>query len=253
MIETPILLLLSVGLFSTLAGFLVGVAGVGGIIIIPFLIFVAGMDIHAVIPTCMLGYAGGMPAAVYSYARKGSIRWDKAVYLIVGAAPGAYVGSITVWALPSHILELIIAVFVLFSGLQAFQKTNPNISGTGIDSVSGPLLILIGLVVGWGSSVSGTGGPLLLVPTLLLLNFPILATVGLSMAIQIPITPFASLGHLIHGEIEWQLSVPIAIGAAVGVLYGSQIAHRISPQRMRRMVAIILVGCAILVFSKLFW
>ena len=54
------------------------------------------------------------------------------------------------------------------------------------------------LTVRFGSSLSGTGGPLLLIPSLLLLNFPVMVAVGLSMAIQIPIAPFATLGHVLQ-------------------------------------------------------
>lgn len=250
MIESSMLLFSIVGIVSLLLGTAIGVGGVGGVAIIPFLILFAGLDIHTIIPTCMLAYAACAPVAVYSYARKGSIRWDKALYLIIGAAPGAYLGSITVLALPSGMLEAIVAVFVLFSGLQALRKAPPKFGNQGMESVSKYILILLGFFVGYGSSLTGTGGPLLLVPSLLFLNFPILNTVGLSMAIQLPISPFATLGHFIHGTIDWFLSIPIAIGTSAGILVGAAIAHRISANSMRRAVAVILICCSVLIFAR---
>lgn len=226
--------------FCFFVGVLIGVCGVGGILIIPFLVYVIGFDIHTVIPACMAGFVVSMLFAVYSYASRGSIRWDKAVYLIIGAAPGAYLGSITVLALSSLTLEVIVFVLVIFSGIRALITSPSHPEESGFERIPNYVLLLLGLLVGYGSSVSGTGGPLLLIPSLLLLNFPVMIAVGLSMAIQI-LTPFAALGHLIHGSIEWLLAVPIAIGVSAGILIGAGIAHKISAYVMQRTVAVALL------------
>ncbi len=238
--------------FCFLVGVLIGVCGIGGILIIPFLVYVASIDIHTVIPACMAGFIVTAVFANYAYAKRGSIRWDKAVYLAIGAAPGAYLGSITVLVLSSLILEVIMAILVVGSGLRALATSSGPLRSDGIDKVPNTALILVGLAVGYGSSLSGTGGPLLLIPTLLLLNFPVMAAVGLSMAIQIPISPFATLGHILHGSIEWFLAIPIAVGMSTGVLIGARIAHRISTLTMQRTVAVALLGCGAMIVAQFF-
>ena len=245
---TALLLWSSVAGFSFFAGILIGICGVGGILIIPFLVYVVDIDIHTVIPACMAAFCVSAVFVVYSYARRGSIRWDKALWLMIGAAPGAYLGSITVWTLSSNALELIVAALVVFSGIRSLQKVALSKYGIGLEHVSNANLVILGLLVGYGASVSGSGGPLLLVPSLLLLNYPVMVAVGLSMAIQIPITPFATLGHIFHGAVEWKLAVPIAVGVSSGVLIGAVVAHRISSHAMQRVVAIVLLvsGAAIM-------
>ncbi len=89
----------------------------------------------------------------------------------------------------------------------------------------------------------------MLVPALLLLNYPILVAVGLGMAIQVTITPFATLGHVLHGSVEWILAVPIGIGVASGVLIGAVIAHRISAVTLQRVVAIALLTSGVMIVS----
>ena len=241
MFESTALLLGSTGIFCFLVGILIGICGVGGILIIPFLVYVAGIDIHTVIPACMAGFAFAAIFAVYAYARQGSIRWDKAIFLIAGAAPGAYLGSITLQVLSALVLETIVAALVITSGIRALRRNASKSSGLGIDRTPGSVLVVVGFLVGYGSSVSGTGGPLLLVPTLLLLDFPILSAVGLSMAIQIPISPFATLGHVIHGSVNWLLAIPIGIGVAAGITLGAIVAHQITPLSMQRTVAVVLL------------
>ena len=251
MFESTALLLSSTAVFSIFIGFLIGVCGVGGILIIPFLVYVAGLDIHTVIPACMAGFSFSAIFAVYAYARRGSIRWDKAFYLIIGAAPGAYLGSITLLALSSFILEIIVATLVIVSGIRALRRVPSGTGVSGLDKVANSVLVVVGFFVGYGSSVSGTGGPLLLIPTLLLLEFPVLAAVGLSMAIQIPISPFATIGHILHGSVDWLLAVPIGIGVATGVTIGAIVAHKITALTMLRSVAVVLLISGGLIITQL--
>ncbi|MDE0308529.1 MAG: sulfite exporter TauE/SafE family protein [Acidiferrobacterales bacterium] len=251
MFESTALLLGSTGIFSFFVGVLIGICGVGGILIIPFLVYVAGIDIHTVIPACMAGFAFAAIFAVYAYARRGSIRWDKAIYLIAGAAPGSYLGAITLQVISSVVLEIIVAALVIVSGIRALGRDASKSAGSGIEKTAGSVLVLVGFLVGYGSSISGTGGPLLLVPTLLLLDFPVLAAVGLSMAIQIPISPFATLGHVIHGSVNWPLAIPIGIGVSAGITLGAVIAHRITPLTMERTVATVMLISGGLIVIKL--
>ena len=237
MLHTTALFLGGVSVFSLFVGVLIGICGVGGILIIPYLVYIGGIDIHTVIPACMGGFTLSAFVAVYSYARQGSIRWDKAVYLIIGAAPGAYAGSFTVLALPALALEWIVVVLVFVSAIRAMRTPPSKQDSSGLYRVSNGVLIILGLVVGYGSSVSGTGGPLLLIPSLLLLNFPVRVAVGLSMAIQLTIAPFATVGHVLHGSIDWSLALPIGIAVSIGVWFGALIAHKISTDSVQRFVA----------------
>ena len=247
MIETSALILSGVAIFCFLVGIVIGVAGVGGILIIPFLIYAIGYDIHTVIPAGMAGFCLAAITAVYSYGSRGSIRWDKALYLMIGAAPGAYLGSFTLWFLPGWVLEVFVCTLVVISGIRSLRNAPVTKDSSSYEKVPNLLLVILGFLVGYGSSLSGTGGPLLLIPSLLLLNFPVLTAVGLSMAIQIPIAPFATLGHIFHGAIDWVLAAPIGIGIASGVLIGAAIAHSISTHTMQRVVAVVLLVCGVVI------
>ncbi len=251
MVSLPLLVLGGFTAFAFVVGVIIGVVGIGGVLLIPFLVYVGGIDIHTVIPACMAGFIICGWVATYIYARKGSVRWDKAVRLIAGAAPGAYLGSITVWALPPIVLEWVVAAFVVASGVNTLRKGSDSESAAAVDLVPSFALVALGFVVGYGSSVSGTGGPLLLVPSLLLLNFPTLTAVGLSMAIQLVIAPFATLGHIVHGTIDWVLAVPIAVGVASGIVLGAAIAHSISKDALRKCAAITLIVCGLFVAAQI--
>jgi len=103
-------------------------------------------------------------------------------------------------------------------------------------------LFIIGGVVGFGSAISGTGGPLLLVPLLVSLNWPTLTAVGLSQIIQLPISALATLGNYLHAEVDVLLGLGIASIMVIGVAIGARLAHRVPGLLLRRIVAIVLLG-----------
>jgi uncharacterized membrane protein YfcA len=109
---------------------------------------------------------------------------------------------------------------------------------------------LIGVGVGFGSSLTGTGGPVLLVPLLLLLRFMPLAAIGISQAIQLPIAIFATIGFMLYGQIDFYLGFTLGMVQSVGVIFGGKIAHALPHERLRVVVAITLIGVGLLMIGR---
>ena len=104
------------------------------------------------------------------------------------------------------------------------------------------MLFAIGAVTGLGSSMSGTGGPLLLVPILLWLHVPVLASVGLSQVIQLPISAFATAGNLVYGAIDVVVAAALSLLLMIGVWLGARLAHRVSSAALKRFVSFVLLA-----------
>ncbi len=112
------------------------------------------------------------------------------------------------------------------------------------------VLVAIGAAVGFGSALTGTGGPVLLLPILMFANVPALAAIGVGQAIQIPVSVFATAGFLLFGRIDIGLGVQLGLIMAVGVIFGAQIAHKVSASRLRLLVAIALVTVGFLMIVR---
>src|SRR5262249_45075428 len=110
-----------------------------------------------------------------------------------------------------------------------------------------PLLAGMGLAVGIASRITVPGGPVLLVPLLMWLGGPVLATVGLSQAIQVPIAVMASLGNLWTASLDVPLTVALSIGITLGSAIGARVAHAVPAVLLARAVAIALVLVGIVV------
>ena len=237
--------LLGIGL---LVGVLIGAIGIGGVLLVPALTYVGGIGIHVAIASAMVAYffAGGVGSI--EFARRGSIRWSDAAWLAAGAMPGAFAGAAAASAVPSFALELLIAVLIIASALNALLGKGP--AGGAPRSLAKRSLLLIGFATGIASSMSGTGGPLVLVPILLWLHVPVLAAVGLSQVIQLPISAFATAGNILYGAIDVTIAAALSVLLMVGVWFGARIAHRVSSVALKRFVSLMLLGVGVMMLVK---
>ena len=124
---------------------------------------------------------------------------------------------------------------------------------TNTYSTGSSLLLGVGAISGFGSALSGSGGPLVLVPLLDWLRWPVLLAVGLGQIIQVPVSIVASLVNLFFGHLDVALSLGIAIAVATGAWIGAAIAHWLPASVLRRIVlcALTLVAGWMLINSGL--
>jgi uncharacterized membrane protein YfcA len=240
---TELVTFLPFSILALLVGVFIGCVGIGGVLLVPGLVYLVGMDVQIAIATCMFSYLFSGAAGAVAYARRGSIRWSMALWLCVGAMPGAYLGAATLSIMSARWLEAIIAVLVLFSGINALRQAAPDLSGASRPGSVG--LVAVGGITGFGSALSGTGGPLVLIPILMWMKLPLLTAVGLSQVIQLPVAALASVGNFQLGEVDVGASLTIAVLLVLGVTVGARLAHRLPAALLKRIVAGVLIAVGV--------
>ncbi|MGD9093734.1 MAG: sulfite exporter TauE/SafE family protein [Anaerolineales bacterium] len=241
-------MLLTIIFIGLLTGTLIGTVGVGGILLAPLLVTLLGTELHIAQATSSFSFLFTGIVGVIAYTRRRSIDWHHVLWISIGIIPAALLGAKVNTVLSTPVLILILAALIIFSGLNALLKRRKTTSTTRTPNKS--ILILIGAAVGFGSALTGTGGPVLLLPILLYLGFLPLAAVGISQAIQLPIAIFATTGFWLFGQINYQLGIILGIVQAVGVVIGAAIAHALPQRKLRRVVAIALVGVGVLMLGR---
>jgi uncharacterized protein len=108
----------------------------------------------------------------------------------------------------------------------------------------GRLLMIFGVACGVGvcSGLFGVGGGVILVPLLaLLFGYEQHVAQGTSLIALVPPTGLlAFLNYSKAHEVSWVVGLLIMPGVFLGALYGSRLAQKLSPRRMRRVFAGIL-------------
>ena len=236
--------MMSISLFVIcfIVGILIGAVGIGGVLLVPSLHLLAGIDVHEAVPACTLSYVATGLIGVLVFARHGSIEWNKVAWLCSGAIPGAYLGSISLLSIPAMGVMFLIALLMVISGIDALIKAYRRPEDRPEDrKIASALYIVIGLITGFGSAITGTGGPLILVPIVIFMGLPVLTAIGMSQAIQLPIAVFASLGNWMSGNLNFELAGIIAAAMVIGSLGGALLVHRLPIEPVRKLIAFMLV------------
>jgi len=223
-------------------GMLIGAVGIGGVLLIPALTFVGDIGVHEAIPACMLSYLATGTIGAIVYARHGSIQWDKVLWLCLGAVPAAFIGSVSLLSIPAVVVMFLISILMTFAGVDALIKSFSSAGrGDSRFTLGRGHYVAIGFVTGFCSAITGTGGPLIIVPVIIFLGQPVLMAVGLSQAIQVPIATFASIGNWMAGNLNINLGLIIAAAMVAGSLAGAMLMHRLPTEPIRKFMAFLLV------------
>ena len=229
-------------------GWLVGAIGVGGVLLVPALVLIGGLEVGAATPVASLSFLFTGIAGTAAYARKGRLSKATVVWLTVGAVPGAVAGAATNIAIPARAITTAIAVVLVAAAARSFRKS----SADELDST--PLatgtLVAIGAVVGFASALTGTGGPVLLIPIVMLAGGAAVTAVAAGQPIQIPIALAATIGFLVLGEVDWPLGIGLGVAQGVGTIAGAGFSHRAKAPTLRRLVSYALIAAAVLFVGK---
>ncbi len=234
------------------AGILIGCVGIGGVILVPALAYLVGIPIHTAIPAAIAAFLVSGVVGSYAYWRAGSVPWTLAKPLFWGAMPAALAGALASSLAPAGLLEAAIGLLTVVSGVNTYFAKPLADHSAGAALTSGQLLAA-GAITGFASALTGTGGPLVLVPILMWLKCPVLAAVGMAQVIQLPIALLATAGNAAVGGIHWPLAATLALGLAFGTWAGAKIAHAVPRATQRTLVALVLAIVGAVILAKVGW
>ena len=165
--------------------------------------------------------------------------------LSAGSLLGALAGVRVNLLIPEDVMQIILYVVVLVSGISILLRSSGKEGKQGDPAAlsRGRLVFyfLLGIVTGAVCAASGAGGPVLVMPLLTLLGFPAHTAVGMSLFDSIFIAMPAAAGYLWHGAEEQEmflLLIPVLIAHGIGVAVGSKNAKKIDQTALKRIVAV---------------
>lgn len=261
-------LILELALLGTVTGFLAGLLGIGGgMVMTPFLTWMltqrgvsADLAVKVAIATSMSTIVFTALSSVRAHHRRGAVRWD----LVRALAPGIILGSLLASlgafsVLKGTTLALVFAAFVTFSATQMLLDRKPPASRT----VPGPLgLWGAGGAIGFLSGLVGAGGGFLSVPFMTRCNVAIHQAVATSAALGFPIALSNTVGYILAGHglagrpplslgYVWLPALLVIASASVLTApWGARAAHAMAVKPLKRLFAFILYGLAAYMLYK---
>lgn len=254
MILEPILII-QLALLGLISGFLAGLLGIGGgMMMVPFITVIlsgrgVGPDlaIKMAIATSMATIIFTSISSVRAHHKRGFVRWDLVKRLAPGIVLGGALASLGVFGLLKGAwLALFFAVFVSFSATQMFLDKKPAPTRQ-VPATAG--LLGAGGVIGFLSGLLGAGGGFISVPFMTWCNVAIHNAVATSAALGFPIALANVVGYIISGQGLHDLP-PHSLGylwlPALGVIatcsvltapLGAWAAHKLPVKKLKRVFA----------------
>jgi len=222
-----------------LSGLAIGAVAIGGVLVVPALTEAAAVPLDRAIAAAMAGFAFTGVAALASGRARADAPVGGAWTLNLAALGGAILGAGAVAIVPESAIRLLIGAIAIVSGVHALAP-GPARERSAVPG--GPVLAAIGAVVGCGSALSGTGGPVLLLPILLLLGFPVRGGIALAQMIQLPIALSATAVNAVQGRLDLGLAAAVGGLLVLGSLAGLWLGPRAATATLKRIVALGLVA-----------
>ncbi|MGP9801524.1 sulfite exporter TauE/SafE family protein [Rheinheimera sp. NSM] len=199
-------------LLGALVGFLAGLLGIGGgLVIVPVLVMLlpaygvvpADHAILVAVATSLGSIIVTATSSVYAHHRWGSVPWSIAGGIMTGAAIGAWSVGYLAHNISGAVLQLIFGVAVLLLALRMLGSRSTlgkkPLPGKGV-------VVMLSAVLGGIASLLGIGGGALFVPVLNYFSVDMRRAIGCAAASGIAIALFGTLGYVIAGWQHYRLA-----------------------------------------------
>ncbi|MDO9436573.1 sulfite exporter TauE/SafE family protein [Hydrogenophaga sp.] len=262
------LLIAELAALGLVTGFLAGLLGVGGgMMMVPFITFIlaqrgveADLAVKMAIATSMATIIFTSISSVRAHHKRGAVRWDIVKGLAPGIVIGAAIASLGIFALlKGSWLALFFAAFVSFSATQMLLDKKPKATRTLPGT---PGLVGAGSVIGLLSGLVGAGGGFVSVPFMTWCNVAIHSAVATSAALGFPIAVANVVGYVIAGQSLQNLPTgsfgylylpALLVIASMSVLMaplGVKAAHALPVKSLKRVFAALLYMLAAYMLYK---
>jgi uncharacterized membrane protein YfcA len=251
-------LIAGLALLGAASGFLAGLLGIGGgMIMVPFISLILStqgvqpdLALKMAIATSMATIAFTSISSVRAHHSRGAVRWDLFRCLAPGIVLGGAAASLGAFSMiKGQYLGLLFALFVGFSAGQMLLNKRPAPSRQ-MPAVAGQLAA--GGAIGFLSGLVGAGGAFVSVPFMTWCNVPIHNAVATSAALGFPIAVSNVLGYMLAGSglsglpehsLGYVWLPALLVIASCSVLtapLGASAAHQLPVAKLKRLFAMVL-------------
>jgi uncharacterized membrane protein YfcA len=262
------LLVLELVLLGICTGFLAGLLGIGGgMIMVPFISFFLSargvapeLSVKMAIATSMATIVFTSISSVRAHHKRGAVRWDLVRTLAPGIVAGSLIGSLGVFAvLKGAWLAILFALFVGFSAFQMFRNRKPKPSRQIPGAVGS---FGAGAGIGFVSGLVGAGGGFISVPFMIWCNVAMHNAVATSAALGFPIAVANVAGYIAaglnvtglppgaFGYLWLPALVIISLCSVVTAPMGARAAHALPVDRLKKVFGSVLVLLSAYMLAK---
>lgn len=209
-----LLLIIYCALLGSVVGFLAGLLGIGGgLILVPalsslllnFEVLPLEQVVIAAIATSLASILFTSTSSAIAHHKNGNVPWNLAPWIMTGVALGALISGFMAALLPENIVRLVFAVCAVLIAFKMLYSSTKNDSSTERQLPSKGVLTIFTTITGGLSAMIGIGGGALLVPLLTFFSLDMKKAIGCASVCGIVIALFGSIGYISSGSSQFAL------------------------------------------------
>lgn len=248
-------------ILGIVAGILSGLFGIGGgIVMVPSLIVIFGMDIldaNATSLAAMLLPVGIL--GVWAYYKAGLINIKESLWISLGLFLGSFAGGELAVNISESLLAKLYAAILLYIAVSYFdipryfqKKKEPKPAVYLKDEKTFWAFILVGVGAGIFAGLFGKGGGIIIVPMLIgIFHYDAKVAAATSLAaLQLPVGLPSVLIYAHDGHLNILYAALIAVGILAGAFFGSKLGVRLPSAIFKKVYAVFLLAVAVFMVYK---
>jgi uncharacterized protein len=244
---------LDIAAAGLIVGLIIGMTGMGGgALMTPVLVIFFGVNPSAAISSDVVASFILKPIGGGVHMRHGTVRWGLVKWLALGSVPAAFAGA---WIISNvggpdveNRIKQILGIVLLIAAAGMIVKVwlqtrRPTVADGAPLHIRIVPTVIIGVVGGLLVGMTSVGSGSVMIVALMLL-YPTLSSrelVGTDLVQAVPLVGAAALGHLLFGNLSFDLTASVLLGAIPGVYIGAHISARASDRFIRPVLIGVLV------------
>jgi len=226
--------------FGFLAGYIDSIAGGGGLVTLPVLLWVLRDGPEAVGTNKVVGLTAAF-VALLVYARKGHFVLAQSLWFSLATGAGAVLGSFITPYLPDFLFRWFLVVLTPVVLFILWQKDfwKPRVQR----KKASPFLVMgLGFLAGLYDGMWGPGGGTLMFLSLFLVaKLPLLQAIASTKLANTFSAGFSLVSFSWRGFVHWPEGLTLAAGIGAGAFLGAHHADKRSAQIVRPILAVVTV------------
>lgn len=262
MMKRKAMLALAVSLLGLFGGFISGLLGIGGgIIMAPLLLYVPGLlglsplGMHAVAGLTITQGLAGCLSGVFVHHRHRFVNRSLVIVMGIPIAVAAWLGGLLSEDVAETLLLGLFGILALIAAVMMFvpRKETQECPDATKRHFNRLLAVCIAATVGFLGGLVGQGGSFILIPLMLYaLRIPTRIAVGSNLGIVLFSSLAGFLGKWMTGQIPLGLALALVVGVLPGAQLGGLLSKHLSTRWLRTMLAALITAAVVKIGAQLF-